>query len=92
MSTEPKISIPMETKKPDRMSTIQVSKEMAKKFSVGEKIKVTVSGEVKGIRECYDDKNLYDVDIRNPQTDGIESSDNNSADEAMKEMAGQDNG
>lgn len=82
MPTDTPISL--EAKKPERYSTIQVSKKLAKGFKIGSKARVIVSGEVKGISECYGDKELYDVTIRNPET-SMESQDN-SADIEIKKM------
>lgn len=43
---------------------IKMKKEMAKGIGMGDKVSAHVSGTVTGIRECFDDKSLVDVDLK----------------------------
>ena len=46
---------------------IRVTKEQAKDYHVGQKVSVTVSGEVQAIRKSYGDpkENRYEIEIKN---------------------------
>ena len=46
---------------------IRMCKEQAKKYSIGDKVRITVSGEVQAIRKSYGDpkENRYEVELKN---------------------------
>lgn len=70
-------------KPPEPTTTICMSKEQAGDVSVGDKVSVTVSGEVVGIERRYDDEKRFDVRLKGTRVDWIEG---NRADKALKEM------
>lgn len=49
--------------KPKPTSRITISKEDAKNMTVGDRVSVKLSGEVKSLNRSYDDKEMYDVEI-----------------------------
>ena len=66
-------------------SELKFTKDQAGNVSVGDKISVMVSGEVIGIRQTFDDKNKFTVEIKNPQHSNIKT---NSADRELKKLKG----
>lgn len=44
--------------------SLKMSKEMLREISIGDKVSVGVGGTVVGMRECFDDKKLYDVELK----------------------------
>lgn len=63
---------------------VKMTKAQAGQLSVGDKVSITISGEVQGIRKHFDTAS-YEVEIKDSKVSGIEG---NSADKAMKEMRG----
>ncbi len=61
-----------------------ITKEQAKGVSVGQGINISISGDVTGISESFDDKSKFDLEIKGTQVSGIKS---NPADKAVKEMS-----
>ena len=52
-------------------SIIRVTKEQAKEATIGEKISITLSGTVKSIRQCYDDKENYEIELSDSESTDI---------------------
>lgn len=71
--------------KPSRVLCVQISKDQAKQLSVGDKVEITVSGEVTGVQKMFDG-NEYDLHLENYTLSGLKG---NSADKALKEMTGE---
>ncbi len=71
-------------------TSIKVNKEQAGEVSIGDKISITISGEVKGIRESYfttqDGKPKYwEIELRPSKVDNIGG---NKADKSLKSLKG----
>lgn len=58
-------------------------KGKASQLSIGDKVDVTVAGEVIGIEQDYADKGVFRVRIKNPKVGQIAG---NGADRALREM------
>jgi len=64
---------------------IPVTKEQAKQVSIGDRVEISVEGEVSGVHERYDGGG-YDLELKTPNVSGIKG---NQADKAYKEMKGE---
>ena len=76
---------------PEPPTPIRMSKGEATNFSIGDKVTVTISGEVVNIRECYRSSEneipKYDVDLKDSHIVRLEG---NMADKEMKTMMHQE--
>jgi len=63
---------------------IIITKEQAKGISVGQGVNLSISGNVNGISQSFDDKDRFDLEIKGTKVSGIKS---NSADKAVKDMS-----
>lgn len=63
---------------------LRMTKEQAAELTIGEKVKASVTGIVKGMRECYDDKGLYDVDLKKASVSDVSVT--NTADKAYRKL------
>lgn len=63
---------------------LRMTKEQASQLVIGESVSATVKGTVKGVRECYDDKQMYDVDLKKASVTSAHTV--NSADKAYKKL------
>jgi uncharacterized protein YpbB len=78
-------SSPVEKAEPyDPGMCLRMTKDQASKLVIGEKVKASVTGVVKGVRECYDDKTKYDVDLKSASVSDVSTT--NTADKTYKKL------
>lgn len=70
---------------PESPTRICVSKSQAGDVSVGQKVSITVEGEVQGIRKDYGDGSKYELELKDSEVTDITTS---KADKAYDEMMG----
>lgn len=59
-----KMAMPTEEFKSEPSICIRMTKEQLKDISIGDSVSADISGTVTGMRQCFDDKTMYDVDLK----------------------------
>lgn len=71
----PEVASPMNDKpefKPSARMTVH--KDHVKNMKMGEPVEMKVKGHIKSMNQNYDSKDHYDVELENPEVDGVKSS------------------
>lgn len=79
--------------KPEKLTTLNISKEQATDLKVDKAVRFEVVGEVKEIRQCYNDKEHYEVVLKDAQveaSDQAEEKDEKPEEKDMEEKAGEE--
>lgn len=64
----------------EKITTLSISKEQAIDLKVGKAVRFEVVGEVKEIRQCYNDKEQYEVVLKDAEVEACDSSEEDAAD------------
>lgn len=70
---------PVKVEAPEQLTTLNLSKEQAMDLTVDQSVRFEVVGIVKELRQCYNDKEQYEVVLKDASVEAADSCDEESA-------------
>jgi len=79
------IAIPESVNPDEKVTILSISKEQATDLKIDKAVRFEVVGEVKEIRQCYNDKEHYEVVLKNAEVECCDMADEADTEDAQPE-------